>query len=109
MRGGGGAHPSAVSDGRHAAIDDRRLATGVLAVGVLANGGRKPNLVILDPEDHERLWCAVGCSRRAPCRRCLEGIRAEALSWLTDLADRSPPGHEAALVSVVPSPSWIRK
>ncbi|HYT30218.1 MAG TPA: hypothetical protein VEN82_05535 [Actinomycetota bacterium] len=104
MRGRGGAHSSAASEGRHPAVDGRRLA-----FGVLANRGRNPDLVILDAEDRERLWCAIGCSRRAPCRRCLEGIRAEALSWLADLADRSTPDHEAAVVSVVPSPSWIRK
>ena len=44
-------------------------------------------VVIPDLSD---LGCSDGCGAGRYCRRCREGIRAEALLWLSDIAD----GHD---------------
>jgi len=37
--------------------------------------------------DLSDLGCSVGCGAGRYCRRCREGIRAEALLWLSDISD----------------------
>jgi hypothetical protein len=61
-----------------------------------------------DPAE-ELARCPMGCRGNDLCRRCREGVKLEALSWLRDLSDRvfgdrDDPGTEVILVR---SQGWL--